>query len=307
MSPGKSFLLRAVLSSSLTVFFLLFIVTEKAVAAGNSYYLSTTGNDTYSGTSTGNAWATLEHACQQLHAGDTLYVMPGLYTDQHGVPADSGTQGNPITVTAYSGRPEFSGTSGTAFDLNHYDYWTIENLYIHGYPGGVDIENNTGCHVIGNIISSNTWAVQFVNTSNGSLQNNTISYGQWNTIQIDGTFPGTSNILIRNNDISYAVGHAMLDFMGEFNHITVQNNVFHATDQIAIYVHQTANSGFTGEYLTIDSNTITGTGGGMQFDDPVDNVTISSNTICGLVDSMGTGGLYMRLYDDALPICCQRA
>lgn len=88
----------------LAVTFILF----SSIAHSENYYLSPSGSDSDSGLSTGDAWATLQHArdfSPALGAGDTLFIMGGRYTNAqyfhdfggyiHGEP------GNPVVFKAY--------------------------------------------------------------------------------------------------------------------------------------------------------------------------------------------------------------
>jgi len=64
------------------------------------FYVGPKGDDSAAGTSARLAFKTLGHACEELRAGDTLYVMAGDYTDTLVVSA-SGTADRPIQVRAF--------------------------------------------------------------------------------------------------------------------------------------------------------------------------------------------------------------
>ena len=49
------------------------------LSSGNTYYVTTSGNDNYDGTSISNAWRTIGKANQNLQAGDTVYIRGGSY------------------------------------------------------------------------------------------------------------------------------------------------------------------------------------------------------------------------------------
>ena len=55
------------------------VLSATATASAPKYYLSPTGNDTYSGDSRRHAWATLGRAQQSLQPGDVVYILPGTY------------------------------------------------------------------------------------------------------------------------------------------------------------------------------------------------------------------------------------
>lgn len=78
---------------------------------GATYYISTTGNDTNSGT-IGSPWKTLAKASTTLNAGDTVYIRGGTYADR-GVTwlPTIGTAISPVSVLAYPGEtPVYNGS-----------------------------------------------------------------------------------------------------------------------------------------------------------------------------------------------------
>src|SRR6185295_14894231 len=70
-----------------------------ARAAGSTYYLSTSGNDSAAGTSSA-PWKTFSKAWGVLQGGDTLIVNDGTYTSVTPPTAKSGSAGNFITIQA---------------------------------------------------------------------------------------------------------------------------------------------------------------------------------------------------------------
>jgi hypothetical protein len=79
------------------------IAAAQSVAAA-TYYISPSGSDGSSGTSTGSAWATFARAWQTLQPGDTLLLLDGTYTaSTTGViqpNVRNGEPGKPITIKA---------------------------------------------------------------------------------------------------------------------------------------------------------------------------------------------------------------
>lgn len=80
--------------------------TVKVYAAGNTYYVSnSTGDDTRTTTEAqqrNTPWKTIQKAADHLQAGDTCIILAGTYRESV-VPANSGTDGNPITYKADAG------------------------------------------------------------------------------------------------------------------------------------------------------------------------------------------------------------
>src|SRR5262249_40901714 len=72
--------------------------------AGNTYYVSTTGSDSNAGTLTA-PFLTVNHGVSVLHAGDTLYIEGGTYTEALINNVPSGTSWSaPVTIAAYAGQ-----------------------------------------------------------------------------------------------------------------------------------------------------------------------------------------------------------
>jgi hypothetical protein len=99
------------------------------------YYISPTGNDTNSGTTSGAPWKTFTKAWSVLQAGNTLIVADGTYTNASPPAGKSGSVGNPITVQAANDggaeihqQVDFRGTSYLSFvGLNYRDRHSSES------------------------------------------------------------------------------------------------------------------------------------------------------------------------------------
>ena len=81
--------------------FVLF-VSVGAVSAQN-YYVSTSGDNSNSGTSMNQAYGSVEHGSSKLTAGDTLYIGGGTYWNDRVSIQNSGNENNWITVTNHNG------------------------------------------------------------------------------------------------------------------------------------------------------------------------------------------------------------
>lgn len=75
---------------------------NRAMAAGKTYYVSVTGNDTTGDGSIGNPWKTIQKAASTMTAGDVCEIRAGVYRETIR-PTNSGTSANPIIFRAYSG------------------------------------------------------------------------------------------------------------------------------------------------------------------------------------------------------------
>lgn len=169
-----------------------FTVTEQA--AGNTYYVATTGNDTTGNGSEGNPWLTIQKAVNLVQPGDTILVRGGTYAkcvligSSVGSAAVSGTANARITLKAYPGETvvwnnDFSYAAGhfTACDtlfirINSRSYWTIEGFTFkrnRSYSGGFNYHGiyaaavtapANGIHILNNELDG-----QNVQTSSGII------------------------------------------------------------------------------------------------------------------------------------------
>src|SRR5271155_4479601 len=73
-----------------------------AAQVNSTYYVSTKGSDSNSGTMS-SPWQTIQHAANSVSAGATVYVFGGVYHEAVNFPA-SGTASAPITFQSYPGQ-----------------------------------------------------------------------------------------------------------------------------------------------------------------------------------------------------------
>lgn len=135
-----------------------------AAAQGKQYYVSSTGNNTNSGTSVNSSWQTLTYALgstSPVTAGDTVFISAGLY-NENVVVAKSGTAGSPIVIQGYkltprdnppllvnktdpyssfltTDMPTFDGgnrSSGIAISCYDKKYLVFKNFQIRNYAYG---------------------------------------------------------------------------------------------------------------------------------------------------------------------------
>ncbi len=119
--------------ATLCILMLLMALPTKAT----TYYLSTSGSDSYSGTSSSSPFASLAYAVSKLSAGDVLYVSGGTYYEDSApiIVRTSGSSSSPITVSGNeSNRPVFhfdgresSTNRGIVLDA---DYWIWKSVII---------------------------------------------------------------------------------------------------------------------------------------------------------------------------------
>jgi len=111
-----------------------------SVRAGE-YYVSMTGSDGNDGSAQSNAWATIQHAVDNISPGDTITVLAGTYVGCR--ITVSGTESEPITLRAAPGATvvlntvSSVATHGSIVDFDSgsdvgVGYWTIDGFEITG-------------------------------------------------------------------------------------------------------------------------------------------------------------------------------
>ena len=81
----------------------LFTLLGPMSAQATTYYVSSSGNDSNSGTSTSASFRTFARAVKPLRAGDTLYIRGGTWTQQLDLMNTSGTSSAWIKIAGYPG------------------------------------------------------------------------------------------------------------------------------------------------------------------------------------------------------------
>ncbi len=104
-------------------------------ATENVYYVSPDGDDANPG-SFDQPWRTVQHAVDNVGAGDTIWVRGGVYNEGV-VIATSGLPGLPITLIGYPGEAAILNGNGLeqrdGIVIGGADYWTIQSLVIQDY------------------------------------------------------------------------------------------------------------------------------------------------------------------------------
>ena len=129
---------------------------------GNTYYVSTKGNNSKNGLSRSNAWRTIAHAAKKAKPGDLVYIEAGDYGSENVEIANSGTTNSPIQFIGYKKEPgdnpklskrvgmSFSSNEmpllkngkGSAIDIHNHDYLIFKNIQIDNYTADAFGTNN---------------------------------------------------------------------------------------------------------------------------------------------------------------------
>ena len=106
---------------------------QRAYAAGTTYFVSTSGNDSNTGTSSSAPWRSLSKVnSKTFQPGDTIRFESGDSWVGQLWPKGSGTDGAPIAIDSYGtgAKPKIAGqgTVSDAVRLFNQQYWEIRNL-----------------------------------------------------------------------------------------------------------------------------------------------------------------------------------
>ncbi len=165
-------------SSSLNEFTLEYIKNNinEPKGSGNTYYVSTSGRDSNSGTSQGKPWRTITHAAGKAQAGDVVYIKAGDYGKETVEVKNSGKANNPIKFLGYKSSPgdrptlkrsqntSFSASQmpyihsskegGSGFSAIDKSYIILRNIQVDGYKNSIDIGKSSYC-IIDNCYAKN--------------------------------------------------------------------------------------------------------------------------------------------------------
>src|ERR1700733_4499697 len=93
----------------------LFAVSIFATAHATNYYVSVSGNDTNSGTSTTSPWRHIQYAANHVQAGDTVNVLAGSYNETVNIPVSGSATAGYITFQSYAGQA--AAVDGTGLSI----------------------------------------------------------------------------------------------------------------------------------------------------------------------------------------------
>ena len=162
-----------------------------SVYSQNTYYVSTTGNNSNSG-SYSHPWRTIDYGIGQLYPGDTLEIMAGTY---HGIVDDfarSGTEGNIITVRNYQQERVIIDGDGSHAVIYFYNksYYHFKGLEItdglwSGFGGVIYHHTKVSeciIHDIGPAPNNDTSVGIYISAGPGSPESSSYNVIEHNTI-----------------------------------------------------------------------------------------------------------------------------
>src|SRR5262245_36933233 len=100
------------------------------LAAGTSYYVSPSGNDSNNGSSASSPFKTIQKGLDVAQPGDTIILADGVYL-QDAVSRRNGTADAPITLKGSAAAVVKGGGAARIIEINH-DYMTLDGFTIDG-------------------------------------------------------------------------------------------------------------------------------------------------------------------------------
>jgi hypothetical protein len=238
------------------------VVTTSAFAT--TYYVATNGSDSNPGT-LAQPFLTIQHAADNVNAGDTVIVETGVYSDstQHGALVSitrSGTAGNYITFQSQNKWGAIlDGVNNTALTGVDFagSYIRFQDFELRGfseealstYEGGkfINIVGNN-IHDIGRFCTDTTKGLDgiFIATSNNVVEQNLVhDIGRYapgengcspktryyknhdHAIYVDASFGGADKLMVRNN-VFYRLkrGWGIHVYPSPVDGLSVLNNTF---------------------------------------------------------------------------------
>jgi parallel beta-helix repeat protein len=209
----------------------LFFTIIVGSAQATTYYVSTAGNNSNSGLTSGDAFLTLQFASDLVQAGDSVIVMVGAYAGFYHT-----TNGTASSRIVFHANPSVVISSPNAItddgiNLEGGSYVTVEGFIISGMPrAGIRSVTNTDVIIQNNICSySGYWGILTGFSENITIQFNTCN----NSIEEHGIYVGNSadnptihgNICYDNNANGIHMNaDASLGGDGIISHATVTAN-----------------------------------------------------------------------------------
>lgn len=223
--------------------------SRPALAAGNIYYVATTGNDANPGTAA-FPWRTIQKAANTLVAGDTVYIRTGVFPERV-QPQNSGTAGAYITYAADVGAVVTIDGTGIStpngldglFGVSGKSYLKISNLRITNSQGaGIRVDGSNNIVVERNYTYNTVSSgIGVWNSSAITVDGNEIVLANNDGSQENLTIGVTNSFQVRNNSIHDGGpgthgGESLGIKDGSSNGLVYGNQVYHNTRRLGILV-----------------------------------------------------------------------
>ncbi len=211
-------------------------------ALGQSYYVAPDGDDGNAG-SQEQPWQTLARAASTATAGDTVFIMDGVYEERL-LPLNSGTADMYITYATYPGAaatidganitvPQYSGL----VDLAGRQYIRISGLrVVNSNEAGILADGTSNIIIEGNSVSNTgSSGIGVWSSSHILISGNTVELACTNGDQECISVAGTDSFLVRDNIVLDCRKEGICLKDGASNGAALRNHVHHS-DHVGIYV-----------------------------------------------------------------------
>jgi len=216
---------------------------QAPLLSSNIYYVSKTGSDTNSGSST-SPFKTFAKAVSILQPGDTLQVMPGTYNEAL-ILSKSGTASAPITVIGNGAILDMQGTKTTGIKISG-SYINLSNFEVtRATDAGIGIPGKY-VTVKSNILHDNVTGNGYGTCGTG---------GSWSSALKVGV--GGQNITIDSNKVYNNCGEGIAITRGVS--VVVKNNTSYDNWAQNIYIDNSP-------YTTVQNNMVYCTGARVRAD-----------------------------------------
>ena len=196
------------------------------------YYVSPSGNDAGSGT-VGAPWQHISHALQQMHSGDTLILLDGVYNEKIQIPFSD------LCIRAHYPHNAILDGTGLTGDEAMIRIENRSNIHLQG----LEIRNNVMNNAIGilvtgsgqNIVIQNCYIHDIHFSSDPHAQVNEQTNAQGIVVYGTETIP-YSEIQITGNELAYCrLGYSEgIALNGNVQNFEVSNNYVHHLSNIGI-------------------------------------------------------------------------
>ncbi len=252
-------------------------------AAGTTHYVDPAGSNDAPGTKAA-PWETLQHAVDNVAAGDTIVVNPGTYAGMR--IEHSGEPGALITLTAavrgtvVIDRPGPSNVHDSNLEIETWDgdgtvhHWVVKNIEVRGAPNaGIDVRGTASNHS------------HHITIRNVKVHHNGVATTK------TGIFFAFVDYATVTGANSHHNGEHGIYLSNSGDHFTIQRNRLHHNERCGLHINGDLSQGGDGVISAgqIDANRIEANGAegcsGINLDGVTDT-TISNNVI---VENHATG------------------
>jgi len=248
------------------LFLLLVLLAFVGAASATDYYLATTGDNNNTGLSIAQAWKDPSYADDQLYAGDTLWVVDGIYWEDdtfYMTSSHLGTSDNWVNIKAYNGTPIWDGSNATikwGFSMSLATPYTpaylkIDGITIRSYRDGIFCADNVSDFIIVNCTFRDT------NIAEDWRSLASIGGGVRNVTIHNCDFIDTSNFCLNMIGDRWGITRRMYNvtitdcfFNNTTNHGAIQFSDYCSDITVSDSIFDTCYSGVGTYYHEIDTN-----------------------------------------------------